>query len=767
MKRLLIAFLAVWGALVPAAAQDDGGDKYYINRFDYNSTTALKDEWWDYADEGSTFKIESEEGALKLTADLSTGGYAGLGYALPGMQDFSAGSGLTFKYKQEDAGDLTVTVRLHMKDPTQTGPDMTGVSPFGAPFDAEDSNEWYDVFVHWDSFERLTWLGEEGSFELDLTKILQFEIAFNNNSGGPASGIVWFDDVAVADLSAEDVAASQPTYKDIVAPIAPIQVSRQGYRPQDPKFFNMIAVDGTEPTGTFSVVDAVSGDVAHEGEIVPLGYDSDTGEDVWRGTFTDLEEPGTYKIVTGIAESWTFEIAEDALVDSLELAARAFYLWRSGIDIDDEVSGLSWKAGHLEPARPWGEPDAEGMDVRGGWYDAGDYGRYITPSAFTLGMMSWGYMANPGFFADATWQIPESDNGVPDLLDEMRYELEWMMRMQRDDGLFYHKVTTANWGSGLPAQDTQDLWLLGPSSEATASAVATLARMVPLYEPYDAEFAAQMRESALAGWAWLQENPDQFPAGGFRNPPAPYGQGTAGYPYAARDEYPHRLWAAAELFRTTGEEVYHDAFKALWPEIAGQSGRIWSTGWPDPTGLMMFAYIKAAGADDEIRQTMIDDAVDWASGVLDKVDATAYDTAITGREYVWGSTHIALLRGLMLMEVNAVAPDPRYVEAAYQQVQYVLAVNPLGQLYFTGLGEGSILFPHHRQSWGAGQAVPGLIGEGANIAGGDSTVETFQRLETPPGRAFLDAAESYATNEPTIYGNGAYVGLAAWFVPSK
>src|SRR5690606_4617446 len=192
-----------------------------------------------------------------------------------------------------------------------------------------------------------------------------------------------------------------------------------------------------------------------------------------------------------------------------------------------------------------------------GWYDAGDYGKYIVNSGITMWTLLAAWEHYPEFFRNRDAGIPESGNAVPDILDESMWNLQWMLDMQDPaDGGVYHKLTTLQFsGAVMPHEDTADRYVVAKSTAATLDFAAVMAAASRIYAPYEAQFPglpARMREAAEAAWRWAQANPDLV----YRQPDdvstGAYGDGKLD------DEF---AWAAAELYVTTGEASYLDAFR--------------------------------------------------------------------------------------------------------------------------------------------------------------------------------------------------------------
>lgn len=544
-----------------------------------------------------------------------------------------------------------------------------------------------------------------------------------------------------------------------------LHVNQIGYQPDQSK---VAVVAGVGPEAAlFEVVDE-AGRIAFADQLLPHGLDPDSGDTVAHADFTALSRPGRYRLrVAGHGESFPFVIDPAAYHSVLRAAARWFYLQRSGTDKSDAETGFAHRADHTARACLW---DLDGihpeltLDVRGGWWDAGDYGRYVPPAATTLMSLLYAYRFNPGFFRDGSLGLPESGNGQPDLLDELRWELTWLLKMQRGDGGVHHKATCTGFpGEVMPDAATLPVYVYPVSTWATAQFAGALAEASLVFRHGNPAFADRLLHAARQAWRWLAATPQRYPQGGFRNPDH------SGGPYSLpeRDETEYRLWAAASLLHATGESTYADAFAQLWPR-RDTTERAWSLYWWGGCAFAAIAYLDSSAADPAIKEEVRAALLDSCAHILAVANRTGYRVALTGDSgpfgYDWGSNAMTLGYAAQLLLANEFAPDPRLPAAAADQLSYVLGVNPLGQAYFTGAGANPVRHPHHRPSQALGRALPGMVGEGANAMqiGGDQVLQRLFATGVPFARRYADHKDSWATNEPTIYGNAAFVAVAAW-----
>jgi endoglucanase len=759
-KTLLLLVLLAFGMM--ARAQDNAAT--IISDFD----TAGIDGWWTYVDNvGSTFaaSVDSDvvfDGTASLRYDFSVNpsGFAGAGFDFGTPYDWREGRGIVFRLRASEAG-IPVAIVLHLSDDTQTSTQTPGISPFAYTFTTPEGSEtdWVEVNISWDGFERLFWMGDAGIIEFTAEAVASFEIALEGLPEAANTGTLWFDNIRV--ISETDL-NQPPSYSEVRGVIQPVVVNNLGYRPTDAKFFIT-----TKEFAAYTLVNNATDAVVHSGEgDFYWGFDPDSQSPVYRADFSDFQTAGAYRVVIdGVGESYPFDIAEDVYTDVTYIGMRALYLQRSAIDINDaDISGLTLSAGHTAPAVLWDDPSVS-LDVSGGWYDAGDYGRYIPTGTFAVNQLLLAYAANPELFPDGALDIPESGNGVPDLLDEIRWELEWLFKMQREDGAVHHKVTTRSFPSygTLASDDTAQMYVFGVSSADAAYFAGAMAQASVIYADIDPDFAAKCLEAAQRAWAWLMEYPEQFPAGGFQNPPISEYPMQGGYDFVGIENVP-RMWAAAELFKATGDTAYQDVFKSYFVGFEAGQAMSWANFYP----MALYAYLTADDADTDLTAQVAAIFQAQAAEIHEVSQMSPYQVALNdgveGFYYVWGSNQVALAHGLYLMLADSLFPTEGYAAVAKAQVDYLLGLNPLAYTYVGGIGENSVLRPHHNVSYHYRISVPGFVTEGPNSqgAGGDAVLIALRDSGAPVSHSYIDDWDSWASNEPTVDANATFTALMAY-----
>lgn len=530
-------------------------------------------------------------------------------------------------------------------------------------------------------------------------------------------------------VSLELIDDSNVNYEEIKPYEPPIVTDQVGYKTQDQK----IAVfrDVTSET-TFSVVNAATGQSVYTGTLYGQTQNSSADETDWFGDFSAVTEPGTYYIQCGnLDDSYSFEISDTVYSNLLDDSVKMLYLQRCGTEVKDDTFGHV--ACHDTEALIYGT--SETIDVSGGWHDAGDYGRYVVPAAKAVADLLYAYQTNPSVYSDQIG-IPESGNGVPDILDEVRYELTWMLKMQASSGGVYHKVTCENFpGYVMPEQETEQLIVTPVSTTATADFCAAMAMASEFYQEIDRNFADTCLAAAERAWAFLEENPNLI----FKDP-----EDITTGAYQDTSDKDERYWAAAQLYRATGSETYRNALESMtvktgldWTTV-GDYGNI-AILTMDNIDTNSTAYTNAKNA-----------LIKQADSFVTTTTKNPYGVAVS--VFNWGSNMTVANAGIVLGLAYQLTGNTEYLTAAKSNLHYLLGNNPVGECFVTGYGTVSPQNPHHRPSMAKNQAMKGMLVGGVNSHLEDSAAKAYLAT-TADAKCYVDHSESYSTNEITIYWN--------------
>jgi len=537
---------------------------------------------------------------------------------------------------------------------------------------------------------------------------------------------------------------------------AEIKVNAVGFLPQSHK---LAVIPQALRANRFEVVDA-DGKVVLDGALGAASRWAPSGETVRVADFSALTQAGAYRVRVGSLVSDPFTVAQDGYRALGDAALKAFYFNRSALALTPEYAG-AW-------ARPAGHPDdkvlvhasaaskarPQGTVIASpkGWYDAGDYNKYVVNS----GISTYTLLAALEHFPDVFKRdigIPESGNGVPDILDEALWNLDWLLTMQDPaDGGVYHKLTNLRFdGIVMPhAASTTPRYVVAKSTAAALDFAATMATASRVLAPYDAKWpglSQRMLAAAQAAWRWAEAHPNVV----FKNPKdvvtGEYGDAQLA------DEF---AWAAAELFIATGQDGYAKAFMQ-------RDAALTTPGWDNVAALGWMSLAHHRGRlKPGIDRALIERRIDVLASQLAKHADGGYRVPLASKDIVWGSNAVVLNQGMMLLQAYRINGTPAYLQAAQSSLDYVLGRNATGYTFVTGFGARPVMHPHHRPSMADGVAapVPGWLAGGPN-PGQQDAKDCPPYPSKLPALSYLDHACSYAANEVAINWNAPLVYVTA------
>lgn len=515
----------------------------------------------------------------------------------------------------------------------------------------------------------------------------------------------------------------------------------------------------------FSLVESDSGETVFKGSLSEPLADAASAKTVRKADFTSFQTEGKYRLlVNGAGSSFPFVIGKSPYREALATLLRSYTLQRSGVDIDDSVTGLKQTAGHLQDAAAEVFFD-EGIsrkgdiiDVSGGWYDAGDYGKYIPPAAVTVAQLLLAYDINPDAFPAGQLKLPEAlkgaDASLPDILTEVRYELEWMLRMQRSDGAVYHKVSGAAWtGFVTPDTDTQTRYVYGMSTYGTAQFAGATALASRIYKHFDQEFADRLLTASEKAQSYLSANV----SASFRQDPM-QDNGSGGY--GKQSDAEERMWALAELLRTTGKTSYGDKLVEQFGFLLKNPPQ--AVSWGNTQLLGQWAYYSADKGEVDWKEHIRQAVTQRAKELVSRSQSDGYLNTLKLEEYTWASVKTGAANGTLLLIANRMEPSDAYTIAALEQLHHVFGRSATGFSYVTGIGSRFPVVPHHRINAATGVLIPGLVVGGPNRYGGDPDLDAVKGT-LAPAMAYLDVRGSYSSNEYAIDYNAPVIFLASFF----
>ena len=542
-----------------------------------------------------------------------------------------------------------------------------------------------------------------------------------------------------------------------------IKVDQVGYLPEARKMAFVVA----ERSDEFLVRRTGDSSIVFRGRLSAPVYDADSGDRVQVADFSPFRTEGKFYIeVPGVGTSWTFAIGPAVYRRAFYLTMRSFYGQRCGtaVDLGPEFSTFKHAACHLTGGYH-STAGKRGPRVSSkGWHDAGDYGRYVVNSGISTGELLWTWELFAPRVRNVSLDIPESGNATPDILDEIRWNLDWMLTMQDDDGGVWHKQTSENFADFvMPENDTLVSYVIGSgrepykSSTATADFAAVMAIAARVYQPFDEKYAQRCLAAATRAWLWLETHPNVE----FRNT-----SGVLTGEYGDRDPSDEILWAAAELWRTTKHRQYESYFLAHYSKHLS-SLAAGPPGWPQLGPLALWTYVLDGNANNDATRTIRQMSLQSADAIVARTKTNGYRHSLRRKDYTWGSNGVVANYGAQLLVANALKPDARYRETALENLHYLLGRNTFSLSWVTQLGENPFRHPHHRPSQADNNPAPwpGLLSGGPNRSRQDPAMKKLGSL--PPAKMYLDDWESYATNEIAINWNAPLVFLLAAFVPEN
>ncbi|ATY32111.1 glycoside hydrolase family 9 protein [Sphingomonas psychrotolerans] len=600
-------------------------------------------------------------------------------------------------------------------------------------------------------------------------------------------------------MRAPILAATALTLGAAMPPPLPIHLNQIGFEPGDAK--TAIVEGGSAPLEWVLV--HANGREVKRGRAKVYGPDAASGAEVQRIDFSEVRTPGEgYRLVVAGSRSDPFAIREGVYAPLARDALAFFYHQRAGVPIEARLVGAAWArpAGHpREVAKCFAGRDERGiewpgcgyaLDVTGGWYDAGDHGKYVVNGGIALWTLLNAYARRPLAFADGSLKLPEAGNRVSDLLDEARFEMAFLLKMQIADGvrarvpagpprpakagkpawetepsdfaeidaggMAHQKVADRNWTKlpTPPQDDPEERLLYPPTTAATLNLAATAAQCARLWRGADDAFAARCLVAAERAWQAAKRNPQVYATNSFT--------GSGGY--ADGDVSDEFYWAAAELLATTGAAEFRDAVTGS-PHFRAE---LREPGWPSTATL---GSITLATTRNALPKTEIDRLREAIVAAADRFLAdekgNGYGIPYVASGYPWGSNSSLLNRAMLLGLAYDLTGAAKYRAAVVAAMDYVLGRNPLGQSYVSGYGTRPLRNPHHR-FWAHSLdprlpgPPPGVLSGGPNSTSMSDDVAKTMRGKCAPQRCWVDDVHAYSMNEVAINWNAPLFWVAAW-----
>jgi len=550
-------------------------------------------------------------------------------------------------------------------------------------------------------------------------------------------------------------------------PSAGIRVNQVGYYPDGKK----IAIIPGDKNGAFNVKEAGSGKVVFKGKLREPVTNPFSGKMTQMADFSSFKKTGKFYIeVNAESKSPVFEIKNQVHRAAALASLKGFYYQRVSSDLPEKYAGKwSRPAGHpddkilihasaVSPDRP----ENTIISSPRGWYDAGDYNKYIVNSGITMGTLLSLYEDYPSYFEDFNTNIPESGNAVPDLLDEVIWNLRWMLTMQDpEDGGVYHKLTNPKFdGMIMPDAAKNPRYVVQKGTAATLDFVAVMAQSSRIFKNFNAQLpglADSCSVAAVKGWQWAKKNPavlyDQNELNKKFDPDVVTGA------YGDKNVSDEWIWAASEMFAMTKKTEYIDGI-SLETNVAMPLPT-----WSQVKSLGYYTLLRFADElklENQLTANLKKSIVGFSDDLIKDYEKQPYHTVMgqSEKDFSWGSSSVAANQGIALLNAYKITKDTKYVNAALENLDYLLGRNATGYSFLTGFGTKQVMHPHHRPSIadGVAEPVPGLLSGGPNPGQQDKCTTYTSKFAD---ESFTDDDCSYASNEIAINWNAPMVYLAA------
>ena len=544
-----------------------------------------------------------------------------------------------------------------------------------------------------------------------------------------------------------------------------VRLDQEGFYPKAPK--NAVITGPVNKT-SFYVIRDIRPDTVFRGELSQVRHSLNSSTQTRIADFSTLTQTGTFLLsVPGCCHSYPFRIEEKVHHRAAAASLKAFYFQRASMPLETLYAGRWSRASGHPDSSVYIHPSAASehrkagstISTPGGWYDAGDYNKYVVNSGISVQTLLSAYEDFKFYFDTLHTNIPSAGRPVPDILNEILYNLRWMLSMQDpEDGGVYNKCTNANFDAMImPDAAIQRRYVVQKGTAATLDLAAVAAHAARILAAYKKELPG-LSDSCLRGaekaWSWALVHPnfayDQNAMNKLYEPKIV----TGGYgDMKFSDEW---FWAASELYISTGEKKYKETIVKYLYEPFGLPS--WSE-----TGLLgYYSLIKNNEKrgiriiQDTIRGRLIRIADDY----IQASEKNAFLTVMGGRkkDFVWGSNANAANQGILLVQIYQITRDRKYLDAALGNLEYICGRNATGFCFITGIGSFSTRHPHHRPSVADGieDPIPGLMAGGPNPGEQDHCHYDFHEPET----AYVDSDCAYASNEIAINWNAPLVYLA-------
>ncbi|MGF1859234.1 glycoside hydrolase family 9 protein [Photobacterium profundum] len=475
--------------------------------------------------------------------------------------------------------------------------------------------------------------------------------------------------------------------------------------------------------------------------------------------FSKINQTGWYVLKSNVSQSAPFQITSSPYQELSGRLVHALYLQRSGVVVNDPITGMQRPKSHEKDGLVLRKDDfynaGQLLDMTGGWYDAGDFGKYVATTTITVARLLEAYRQAPEYFNAQTLDnklvsVQLNNEQLPSVLAEATFGLEWLVKMQRGDGAVYRKVSGKEWPAKIaPWQDAQERYVYGISTPETAKFAATMAFASRVFKPYKPEDSRRYLKAALLAWHYLEQNPEQYidwheddDSGS-----GPYIKNDEDKEESLETDADDRLWALAELYLATSKENYLAHFFSLY-----DASFIDVFEWKNPMAMGVWHLILAL--EDEQKERLVKDLKLVADKYVEQSQHSPFGVA--NQRFIWGSNKMTAEAGILVAWSDFAQGKPSNHSTVQSQIDYLLGANAFNLSFVTQAGTYSVRNLHHLYRIATGVSLPGYLVGGPN--------EKAQAGVAPKNMgmlSYIDSEKSYAVNEFAIDYNASLIGLLA------
>ncbi len=488
-------------------------------------------------------------------------------------------------------------------------------------------------------------------------------------------------------------------------------------------------------------------------KLFPPKYWTESDEVVRIADFTEVHVPGEYKIIIGKDESSKIKISGNIYSKISKATLKAFYYQRASTELFKEFAG-KWarEVGLLDTvvfvhasAASSKRPVGTKLSVPKGWFDAGDYNKYIVSSSVATYTLILLYELFPEYFKSLSLNIPESKNDIPDILDEILWNISWMMKMQdSNDGGVYHKLTSRNFQPYImPDKVNSKRFVVKKTTVASLNFSAVLSHLSVILKKHDKKMQG-LADSCLTmskrAWKWATQNPNEH----YKNP-----SDIQTGEYSDNNLIDNFFWAGIELYFATGDITYLRNIDKVDEMVMD------SLYWAH---VASFGMLTILTGEQQLRDLIPNKNIierqfkSSVENIYNRYLASPYKISL--EHFKWGSNANLLNETVMLLVAYKIYNNKKYLSSAISNTDYILGRNPLNICYVTGYGKKYPMNIHHRicAADGVSEPIPGFVVGGPNpnylIDCGKNNYPSLL-----PAKCYLDDVCSYSTNEVAINWN--------------